>query len=430
MAAVAIGLGPPLPAGAAPAITPTNRPTPLGGQTNGELPADELISVAPRCVAYRAAAPSLALLLRLARASGVGLTTNQCYRPLAGQVSVAQQWTAAGNSACAATVTRSTTGKPVGTSMHGWGKAVDWGEPPGGIDFTTPGYRFLKAQAPQLGWNHPRWAEPGGSACPEPWHWEWVGDGGVQRGDPIRADLVALLSGAGGAGTLAVSGLGTVGPAGLPPAPGESGAPIDALVVGGAPAAGGGYWLVTADGGVHGFGPAPLAGSLVGSALSAPIVGMAAAPDGRGYWLVASDGGVFAFGTARFYGSTGGQPLSRPIVGMAAAPDGGGYWLFGADGGVFAFGDAIFRGALGGIRLEAPVLGGAATSTGGGYWLFGSGGAVFAFGDARFQGSAATSPPARPVVSMAATAGGLGYRLLTADGTVMAFGDARAGGPA
>ena len=54
--------------------------------------------------------------------------------------------------------------------------------------------------------------------------------------------------------------------------------------------------------------------------LNQPIVGMAAAPDGRGYWLVAADGGIFAFGDAGFYGSTGGIHLNQPIVGMAAAP--------------------------------------------------------------------------------------------------------------
>ena len=53
-----------------------------------------------------------------------------------------------------------------------------------------------------------------------------------------------------------------------------------------------------------------------------------------------SDGGVFAFGDAGFYGSMGGQELNAPMVGMAATPDGKGYWLVGADGGVFAFGDA------------------------------------------------------------------------------------------
>ena len=39
--------------------------------------------------------------------------------------------------------------------------------------------------------------------------------------------------------------------------------------------------------------------------LNAPIVGIAATPDGGGYWLVAADGGVFSFGDAHFYGSTG-----------------------------------------------------------------------------------------------------------------------------
>ena len=49
---------------------------------------------------------------------------------------------------------------------------------------------------------------------------------------------------------------------------------------------------------------------------------MAATPDGQGYWEVASDGGIFAFGDARFFGSMGGTPLNQPVVGMAATPDG------------------------------------------------------------------------------------------------------------
>ena len=43
---------------------------------------------------------------------------------------------------------------------------------------------------------------------------------------------------------------------------------------------------------------------------NAPVVGVAATPDGRGYWEVASDGGVFTFGDAGFYGSMGGKPLN------------------------------------------------------------------------------------------------------------------------
>ena len=44
---------------------------------------------------------------------------------------------------------------------------------------------------------------------------------------------------------------------------------------------------------------------------------MAATPDGQGYWVVASDGGLFAFGDAGFDGSMGGTPLNEPVVGMA-----------------------------------------------------------------------------------------------------------------
>ena len=63
-------------------------------------------------------------------------------------------------------------------------------------------------------------------------------------------------------------------------------------------------------------------GRRAASRLNAPIVGMAATPDGGGYWLVASDGGIFSFGDAKFYGSMGGKPLNKPVVGMAAAPTG------------------------------------------------------------------------------------------------------------
>ena len=45
---------------------------------------------------------------------------------------------------------------------------------------------------------------------------------------------------------------------------------------------------------------------------------MASTPDGNGYWLVASDGGIFAFGASGFEGSMGGTHLNAPIVGMAA----------------------------------------------------------------------------------------------------------------
>jgi hypothetical protein len=87
---------------------------------------------------------------------------------------------------------------------------------------------------------------------------------------------------------------------------------------------------------------------------------MAATPTGAGYWLVAADGGMFAFGDAPFHGSMGGTTLNKPVVGMAAigsSPSSptsptsppptsfpSGYWMVAEDGGIFAF-DAPFYGS-------------------------------------------------------------------------------------
>jgi len=164
----------------------------------------------------------------------------------------------------------------------------------------------------------------------------------------------------------------------------------------------GNYWAAAADGGVFAYGDAAFAGSHGGSPLNAPIVGMAATPDGKGYWLAAADGGIFAYGDAAFAGSHGGSPLNAPIVGMAATPDGKGYWLAAADGGVFAYGDAAFAGSHGGSPLNAPIVGMAATPDGRGYWLAAADGGIFAYGDAAFAGAPASSHPAAPVVAVVA----------------------------
>ena len=104
----------------------------------------------------------------------------------------------------------------------------------------------------------------------------------------------------------------------------------------------------------YAFGNAPAPGPPVTSNL--PFVGAAAA-DGGGYWEVAADGGLFSFGDAVFHGSMGGTRLNAPVVGMAATADGGGYWEVASDGGLFSFGDAVFHGSMGGTRLNAPIVG-------------------------------------------------------------------------
>jgi hypothetical protein len=187
---------------------------------------------------------------------------------------------------------------------------------------------------------------------------------------------------------------------------------------------GNGYWITSSTGNVLNFGAAPSYGTLAGTALHAPIVGIAATPDGLGYWLVGADGGVFAFGDAGFYGSTGGQHLNQPIVGMAATPTGSGYWLVASDGGIFTFGDAGFYGSTGGQHLNQPIVGMAATPTGSGYWLVASDGGIFTFGSAAFYGSMGGKPLNAPVVGMAATPTGSGYWLVASDGGVFTFGSA------
>jgi hypothetical protein len=189
---------------------------------------------------------------------------------------------------------------------------------------------------------------------------------------------------------------------------------------------GNGYWEVAADGGLFTFGDAVFHGSMGGHALNRPVVGMAATPDGNGYWEVAADGGIFTFGTAGFYGSMGGVPLKEPIVGMATAPDGKGYWEVAADGGIFAFGSAKFHGSMGGTPLAEPVVGMAATPNGNGYWEVGSDGGVFTFGNAPYDGSV---PGQRiiagaPVVAITATPDGQGYWVIGADGSTYGYGNA------
>jgi hypothetical protein len=187
-----------------------------------------------------------------------------------------------------------------------------------------------------------------------------------------------------------------------------------------------GVWISGADGGVFALGTAGFYGSTGSAPMNAPVVGMAATPDGGGYWLVGADGGVFAFGDAGFFGSAGGLHLNKPIVGMAATPDGGGYWLVASDGGVFAYGDAGFHGSAGSLSLDKPIVGMASTPDGGGYWLVASDGGVFAFGDAGFHGSVPGQgiASAVPMEGMVATTDGGGYWIVGQNGALYAFGDA------
>ncbi|GAC1320255.1 MAG: hypothetical protein NVSMB12_19880 [Acidimicrobiales bacterium] len=280
-------------------VRPENRGAPIPGAVNGELTAGQLVTVEGTCQLAPGAAGALTQLFAAARAAGVNLGPESCYRSVQGQNSASTNACASGNCACAATGGTPSSG---GTSIHGWGKAVDFNENGTTLTFDSGGYRWLKANAGRYAFNHPSWAEPGGSTCPEAWHWEWVGDGG------------------------------SLGPA--PHAVAMSRVPD-----------GSGYRVTTTYGAVTSLGSATDQGSPDLSRLVGPVMGMATTPTGNGYWLVAADGGIFSFGDATFHGSTGATHLNQPIVGMTATPTGNGYWLVAADGGIFSFGDATFHGS-------------------------------------------------------------------------------------
>jgi hypothetical protein len=197
-----------------------------------------------------------------------------------------------------------------------------------------------------------------------------------------------------------------------------------------------GYWLVASDGGIFAFGDAGYHGSIPGAGLNpagsglphsldAPIVGMVPSSDGGGYFMVSSDGGVFAFGDAKFSGSCPGIGGCNGAA-VAVMPDatGNGYWVVTASGSVYPFGDAVNYGqpGAGGTAITAAT----ATPNGHGYWILNSAGSVFAYGNAGSLGS----PPAgsaggfNPASAIFDTSDGGGYWVVTAAGKVFAYGDA------
>jgi murein DD-endopeptidase MepM/ murein hydrolase activator NlpD len=130
------------------------------GYANGELPADALCAATAAGGLLRCdAAVSLRLLAAAYEAElGEELCLTDTYRSRAGQAALAAR-------------------KPMlaavpGTSMHGWGLAVD--ACGGAEEFGSPEHDFLSEQGPSYGWVHPGWAGSGGSK-PEPWHFEFVG---------------------------------------------------------------------------------------------------------------------------------------------------------------------------------------------------------------------------------------------------------------
>ena len=145
---------------------------------NGRLPDSMLTAVTPTCRVANDVAPRLQALLADATSHGYALAPEtkaytdplpappvieSCYRSYDGQVWWRNFYCFFGNCAMAAVP---------GTSVHGWGRAVDFEYQSKALDdFNSPGYAWLVGNAGRFGFTHPSWAEPGQPGA-EPWHWE------------------------------------------------------------------------------------------------------------------------------------------------------------------------------------------------------------------------------------------------------------------
>lgn len=131
-----------------------------GGYKNGYIPSSALCALpqAGEQLQCDAARTFIAMNAAFKAKFGQNMKINDSYRDFAGQQ--------------AAKIKHGSNAATPGTSDHGWALAADIGELGGAITFSSPTYKWLKANAARYGWDHPSWAEPGGNR-PEPWHWEY-----------------------------------------------------------------------------------------------------------------------------------------------------------------------------------------------------------------------------------------------------------------
>jgi hypothetical protein len=190
--------------------------------------------------------------------------------------------------------------------------------------------------------------------------------------------------------------------------------------------AGGGYWMLGADGKVFGFGDARTYGEPSAVIAAAPqstrAVDLEAVPGGNGYWILDSTGRVFAYGAARDFGGIAGQLNPGELAAsLSSTASGQGYWVFTDRGRAVGFGDAVAYGDMSAVPLNGPILDSVVTATGNGYFMVASDGGIFAFGDAAFHGSMGGVRLNAPVQGLVPAGDNSGYWLVASDGGVFAF---------
>lgn len=151
------------------------------GFQNGRLP-DEALSVVSSRPGYECRVAKVGLadlawsaLVATAESDGVDVEGGWCYRTYEAQASA---WL---SRQCY--IPTNCDGDPYpptarpGTSLHGWGIAVDiWGATDSILGCSSPELLWLYVNAPRFGWVNPEWARCGQPGA-EPWHWEYVGGG-------------------------------------------------------------------------------------------------------------------------------------------------------------------------------------------------------------------------------------------------------------
>lgn len=133
------------------------------GFENGRLPASALRRSTTACWMYAPAAVAYDAMAAEAAGAGYRLEHSGCYRTYQQQVLLRQTRCAQNRCKFAAVP---------GTSMHGWGLAVDFKIGNRALDYRDGLFAWLTANAGRFGYVHPTWARQGGT-LQEPWHWEY-----------------------------------------------------------------------------------------------------------------------------------------------------------------------------------------------------------------------------------------------------------------
>lgn len=150
------------------------------GLVNGTIPANVLAPIGNGMILHKEAATQYLKLKAQAQKDNIRFTISSAYRPLADQVRLYKKYP------------KGQAAKP-GSSIHGWGCAIDFGEiaadcriKGGGtsgrtapavnqkVRQTNPLYRWLSVYGPKYGWYNPyRLCDNTGND--EAWHWEYWG---------------------------------------------------------------------------------------------------------------------------------------------------------------------------------------------------------------------------------------------------------------